>query len=208
MTDQPNTGNNAPANTDPTSPTSTAGNPNSMRVHFDPEVGAQVEYLRTEGSTAVRNTADIALPTAEHFIAELDAHKAAIGDLQARLGEQDFDRSGKVKGFRISDPTERRNLELQMASRQNALNYTTQRLVAAHTTAQARADRRAKALEQGQPDPEANNNLTEAAHREAAITELAEQRINGVPMGRVRAAEIVDEEIARARASALVRRGR
>jgi len=201
------TTNTAPVDTDPTSPVSTEGNPNSLRVHFDPSNGAaQIEYLKTEGSSAVRNTADLALPTAEHFLNELAAHDEFLSDAAARLAQQRFDRAGRIVGFEMSDERERASLLRQVETRQAAKAYTTQRLAEAHATAEARAARRAQAVQDGQQDPEANSNVHEAARREALIAETANDiGSDGKPIGRVRATQLVDAELQRERVAARVR---
>lgn len=180
-----------------------------MRVHFDPDKGSVVEHLRTEGSDSeTSHTADVEPPAAAHFTAELEAHGHAIAALTARLSEQSFDsRTGQPKGFALEGDA-RRHAELELQSRTAARDFTVAQLARAHALAQARAERRAAAAEQVQPDTE-RTNQAEAIRREQLIAETAlDIGSDGKALGRVRATQLVDAELQRERVATRVRASR
>jgi hypothetical protein len=170
---------------------------------------ASVEFLSVADSQAVAHSADVQpYPTAAEFSAEIEGHNKAIADIQAKLGEQNFDpRTGQVKGQRY-EGDERRRLELQLTSRQAALNFTSFNLSRAHAAAATRAEARLKDAAEGQPDLGASP-LVQGARREALIAATADDLgADNKPIGRVKAAQLVDAELARERVAARVRGSR
>jgi hypothetical protein len=186
--------------------TNTASDPRNVRVVFDGEGGSRTEYLYTDGNVQA-STADVgSYPTGEQFEAEIAHHQTEIANLQARLAEQIHDRAGKVTGYVVSGDRDRAVLQQRITTHQQTLAWTVQRLAAAHTTTEQKIAACAKAEAEGETTEQTS--LQAQANRSAAIAELADQTINGVRIGHSRAAQMIDEASARARADSLVRRGR
>lgn len=168
-----------------------------------------VEFLNVADSQQLAHSADVQqFPTSEEFTREIEGHNKAIADLQAKLAEQHFDpRSGQVKGH-LYEGDARHRLELQLNNRQNALHFTTFNLSRAHANAAARDAARAEAVADGQPDP-GTSNLAEASRRESLIAATAaDLGADNKPIGRVKATQLVDAELARDRVAARVRGSR
>ena len=184
------------------------GDASNLRVTLG-DGTTHVEFLDVADSQQLAHSADVQqYPTGEEFVKEIDGHQKFIADLQAKLAEQHFDpRTGQVKGYRYEGDA-RRHLELQLSNRQAALHYTTFNLSRAHGAAAARAEARKQAVADGQPDPGASQ-LAEQARREQLIAATASDiGADGKPIGRVKATQLVDDELQRERVAARVRGSR
>jgi hypothetical protein len=183
--------------------------PNLRVTIGDDTTPTLVELLNVADSQQLSHSADVQqFPTGEEFAREIDGHQKFIADLQAKLAEQHFDpRTGQVKGPRYEGDA-RRHLELQLASRKEALNFTTFNLSRAHAAAERRAADRAQAVADGQPDPGATQ-LAEQARREQLISATASDiGADGKPIGRIKATQLVDDELQRERVATRVRGNR
>jgi hypothetical protein len=182
----------------------------NLRVTMgDDTTPTHVEFLDVADSQQLSHSADVQqFPTASEFTREIEGHNKFIADLQAKLAEQHFDpRTGQVKGHRYEGDA-RRHLELQLNNRLNALNFTSFNLSRAHAAAERRAAERAQAVADGQPDPGATQ-LAEQARREQLITATSSDiGADGRPIGRVKAAQLVDDELQREKVAARVRGSR
>ena len=170
---------------------------------------SSVEFLDVADSQAVSHSADVhPYPTGEEFAREIDGHQKAIADLQAKLGEVHYDaRTGQVKGHRYEGEA-RRHLELQLGNRQTALHYTTFNLSRAHQAAAERTVRAAQRAADGQPSTDTTS-VQEAVRREQLIAATANDiGADGKPLGRVKATQLVDDELARSRVAARVKASR
>lgn len=208
MSDQTTNSGNTAAHTSGifTEVTATASDPRNMRVTFDGEGHSQVEYLYTDHNE-VSSTADVgSYPTGEQFEAELNHHKAEIANLQAKLAEQVFDRAGRATGFAVSGDRDRAVLQQRIATHQRTLEYTGHRLAEAHAIMEQKIALRAKAEADGSATEQTS--LQAAAQREHSIATLAEQLVNGKPLGRQAAAEMIDRAVAEELARKLARGGR
>ena len=184
------------------------GDASNLRVTIGDDT-TSVEFLDVADSQQLSHSADVQqFPTADEFTREIEGHNKFIADFQAKLAERHFDsRTGQVKGHRYEGDA-RRHLELQLSNRQNALHYTMFNLSRAHANAAARAESRTQAVADGQPDPGASD-LAEAARRESLIAATAaDLGADNKPIGRVKATQLVDDELQRERVAARVRGSR
>jgi hypothetical protein len=174
----------------------------NLRVTGDRETGTvtSVEPVSTPPST-VGFSGDVEAPT---MVPAMTAHDATeqhlllnskIAALDARLNAQTFDaNTGQPTGFKAAEGSRERDiLQTERQSLDNALQYLMHRAL---EQLPKRAERNGAA----------DDALVAQAQREQNISALADtQDSNGKPIGRVRAAQLVDEATQRALADRLVR---
>jgi hypothetical protein len=188
------------------SPIAIPGDANNLRVEIGEDgKPTSVEFLDVADAQQLSHSADVQqYPSAAEFNAEIESHNKAISDLRAKLEEKTFDsRTGQPKGHAYEGDA-RRHLEMQLTTRQNALQYTHFNLGRAHAAAQNRADRQAQAQAAGQPTD--TTSLVAQARREQLIAETSNDLgSDGKPIGRIKATQLVDDELNRERVASRVR---
>ena len=167
-----------------------------------------VEFLDVAASQSLTHAADVqSFPPAETFVREIEGHNKAIAEMQSKLDEKHFDpRTGQVKGNAYEGEA-RRILELQLNSRKGALSFTQFNLQRAHQAAEVRAAKAAQDAANDQPSDATS--VQEAVRREQLIAATANDiGADGKPLGRVKATQLVDDELARSRVAARVKASR
>lgn len=142
-------------------------------------------------------------PSVEDLDIQKQAHVARINQIQQKLSELVYSRrTGQAEGYAVTG-RERDVLERQLGDQFRGIEYLDQLFESTREARAAWNQARAAEAARGSATAPSTDAVEDAVKREAAITQLAEQRVNGKAIGRVEAARMYDEAAARALAAKL-----
>jgi hypothetical protein len=159
-----------------------------------------VQRANSEGENEVSSTP---IPSAQEFADQMTQQQGRLTRVNAELEARRYDpNTGAMLGYKVEGAA-RDRLEAERILALQTMQFVHARATELLPHRQKQLDAANAAAAEGRAADGAA--AAEAGKREAAITQLAEQRIDGKAIGRVAAAKLYDEANARALADKLTR---